>query len=373
MIVKRIISGFTISTIIFFIISCGRGQTTGQLQQQTAPAEYPTATVHTQDTVVFSEYPAIIRGQEDIEIKPRVDGFIEAIYVDEGAVVRQGQRLFSINSPQTVQMLATAQQTLISAQTQVNTARLNVDRMRPLAEKGIISNVQLQTLENSYQAALATQAQAEAQVASAQAMSGWLNVTSPVDGVIGSIPYRQGSLVSSANVLTTVANTENIYAYFSLNEKGLMDLLASLPGTTDAERIRQIPEVTLILADGSVYPQKGRVETISGVIDVTTGSANLRARFPNPRGVLRSGTSGRVQIPQELHNVMVIPQKATFNIQDRTLVYRVQGDSVVQKVISVLPIPGGQDYAVTSGLAEGDRIATDGIATLNNGQRIVVR
>lgn len=370
MIVRRIISG---CTVILLIVSCGRNQTAIPGQQQAQPADYPTAIVHTQDTIVYTEYPAIIRGQEDIEIKPRVDGFIEAIYVDEGAVVRRGQRLFSINSPQTVQMLTTAQQTLISAQTQVNTAKLNVDRMRPLAEKGIISNVQLQTLQNSYEAALATQAQAEAQLSSARAMSDWLNVSSPVDGVIGTIPYRQGSLVSSANVLTTVANTENIYAYFSLNEKNLMDFLADLPGRTDAERIQQIPAVTLILADGSIYPEQGRIETISGVVDVSTGSASLRARFPNTQGLLRSGTSGRVQIPQVLQNVMVIPQKATFSIQDRTLVYRVQGDSVVQKVVDVVPIPGGQDYAVTGGLQEGERIAVDGIATLSHGQKIIVR
>lgn len=367
MTVKQIVSGLT---VILIISSCGQKQTVSQ--QQVTPAAYPTTVVNYQDTVVYSEYPVVIRGKEDIEIKPRVDGFIERIYVDEGATVKLGQILFSINSPQSVQTLATAQQTLITAQTQVNTAKLNVDRMRPLAEKGIISNVQLETLQNSYQAALATQAQAEAQLSSAQVMSGWMNVTSPVDGVIGTIPYRQGSLVSSNNVLTTVANTENIYAYFSINEKGLMDLLSQLPGNTDAERIQQIPETTLILADGSVYPQKGQVETISGVIDTSTGSANLRARFPNDRGVLRSGTSGRIQIPQPLRHVIVIPQKATFSLQDKTLVYRVQGDSVVQKVVEVVPIPGGRDYAVTGGLLEGDRIAIDGIATLTQGQLISI-
>lgn len=367
MISKKIFIGLTITALIS---ACGQRQATNQ--QQAAPAEYPTAVVHYQDTVVYSEYPVIIRGQEDIEIKPRVDGFIENIYVDEGAIVRQGQRLFSINSPQSVQTLATAQQTLISAQTQVNNAQLNVDRMRPLAEKGIISNVQLETLQNSYESALATQRQAEAQLASARDMSSWMNVTSPVDGIIGTIPYRQGSLVSSANILTTVANTENIYAYFSMNEKGLMDFLNSLPGNIDSERIQSIPDVTLVLADGTIYPEKGRVETISGVIDSSTGSANLRARFPNTRGIIRSGTSGRVQIPQTLHNVIVIPQKATFNLQDKILVYRVQGDSVVQKVVTVVPIPGGIDYAVTGGLEQGDRIATDGVATLNQGTKIKI-
>lgn len=355
---------------ILLLISCGGNQNTQTTQQQAAPATYPTAVVHRQDTTVYSEYPVVIRGQEDIEIKPRLDGFIEAIYVDEGATVREGQRLFSINSPQTVQALATAQQAIVSAQTQVNTARLNVERMRPLAEKGIISNVQLETLENSYQAAQATLAQAEAQATGAEEMRSWMTVTSPVDGVVGTIPYRQGSLVNSANTLTTVANIENIYAYFSLNERSIMELMSSLPGNTDAERINNIPEVTLILPDGTVYPETGRVETIAGIIDPATGSANLRARFPNTHDILRSGNSGRIRIPQQLSDVIVIPQKATFNLQDKTLVYRVQGDSVMQKVITVVPIPGGQDYAVTDGLQEGERIAVDGIATLSNGQRI---
>jgi len=366
--IKQFICGFSVSLAL---MACGNKQNAA-MQQQAAPSAYPTEVVQRQDTIIYSEYPALIRGQEDIEIKPRLDGFIDAIYVDEGAVVKRGQRLFEINSPQTIQMVTAAQQTLISAETQVNTAKLNVDRMRPLAEKGIISGVQLQTLENSYQAALATQIQAEAQVANAQATRGWMTVTSPVDGVVGTIPFRQGSLVNSANTLTTVANIENIYAYFSLNEKSLLDLLGSLPGNTDAEKINNIPDVTLILADGTVYPEKGKVETISGIIDTNTGTAGFRARFSNPRGILRSGISGKVQIPQTLDNVIVIPQKATFNLQDKTLVYKVQGDSVVQKVITVVPVPGGQDYAVTGGLEPGERIATDGVATLNNGQKIIV-
>lgn len=348
------------------VCSCGSKQNSGT-QDSTV---YPTMIAQAQDTIVFVEYPAVIKGQEDIEIKPRLEGVIEAIYVDEGSTVSKGQKLFKINSPQTVQLLATAQQALKSAQSQLNTAELNVDRMSKLAEKGIISDVQLQLHQNAYQTALAAEAQAKAQVVNAEHASSWMTVTSPVDGVVGTIPYRLGSLVTTSTKLTTVANIENVYAYFSLNEKILMNLFKNLKGNTDAEKISQIPEVTLVLADGTVYQEKGKIETISGVINTSTGSANFRAKIPNRSGMLRSGTSGKIQIPQRLNRVSVIPQKATFDIQDKTLVFMVEGDSVSQKIIDIIPIPGGVSYAVTGGLNPGERIVIDGVATLRNGQKI---
>lgn len=357
-------------SLLLIMSSCGSKQNTSQNTQEA----YPTIVVQTQDTTVFVKYPTVIKGQEDIDIKPRLEGVIEEIYVDEGAVVKKGQKLFRINSPQTVQMLASAQSALTSAQAQVNTARLNVDRMNGLAEKGIISDVQLKLYQNAYLSATATEDQAQAQVANALATSNWMTITSPVDGRVGTINYRLGSLVNTNTTLTTVANIENIYAYFSLNEKKLMDLFQILKGQTDAEKIKQIPEVTLVLADETVYPEKGRVETISGVINTSTGSANFRAKFANRSGILRSGTSGEVLIPQALENILVIPQKATFDIQNKKLVFVTQGDSmVVQKTIDIVPIPGGESYAVTNGLRAGERIVTDGVATLKNGQLINIK
>lgn len=351
------------------LISCGNKQE----EKQEAPASvYPTLVLSTQNAQLESVYPVTIKGQEDIEIRPRVDGFIEAIYVDEGAVVRKGQTLFKINSPSSKQALMTAEASVSSAEATLNTARLNVDRFRPLAEKGIVSNVQLQTYENSYLAAKATLEQAKATLYSARATESWTNVTSPVDGVVGAITYRQGSLVDKGNVLTTVANTSNVYAYFSLNEKDLLEFLKNAEGKTQAEKIKNMPEVTLVLADGSVYPEKGKIGTIAGVVNVSTGSAGFRAEFPNPQGLLRSGTSGKISIPQHLNDVYVIPQKATFNQQDKVLVYKVQGDSVQQALITVSTMPDGKNYAVTSGLNAGDRIVTDGVATLMNGKKIKV-
>lgn len=350
------------------LISCGKKS--GEVRSDTVLQEYPTITVNKQDATLQTIYPVTIRGKEDIEIRPRVDGFIDAIYIDEGSVVKKGQSLFKINSPQSEQALTTAQAALEAAEAQVNTAKLNVDRFRPLAEKGIVSQVQLETYQNAYTSALASKAQAEASVKNAKATLGWTNVTSPVDGVVGAIPYRQGSLVNNQHVLTSVANTSNVFAYFSLNEKALSEFLEVLEGETQAEKIKHAPQVILTLADGTVYPEKGTIETITGTVNITTGSANFRAEFPNKQGQLRSGTSGTLSIPRVLERVIVIPQKATFAQQDKVLVYKVQADSVIQRIISVLPTPDGKSYAVTGGLDEGDRIVTDGIATLSNGKKI---
>ncbi|MBD8348072.1 MULTISPECIES: efflux RND transporter periplasmic adaptor subunit [unclassified Dysgonomonas] len=356
--------------VALLLVSCGNSKQ--EAPKQEAPV-YPTTVLSEQNTVLETVYPATIKGQEDIEIRPRIDGFIDAIYVDEGALVRKGQALFKINSPQSEQALLSAQAAVNSAQAALNTAQLNVERIRPLAQKGIVSNVQLETTENAYESSKAAFAQAQATLSNAKATMGWTSVTSPVDGIVGSIPYRQGSLVDKSYVLTTVANTNNVYVYFSLNEKDLMDFLQKAPGKTQAEKIKNMPELSLILADGTVYPEKGKISTISGLVNTTTGSVNFRADFPNPHGLLRSGTSGKISIPRHLENVLLVPQKATFAQQDKVLVYKVQGDSVVQTPITVLQTPGGQEYAVTAGLSAGDRIVADGVATLTNGKKIKVQ
>jgi len=356
------------SALILLTSSCGKQQTANQETVQ----KYPVAVVNQQNVELLSVYPATVKGQEDIEIRPRIDGFIDAIYVDEGSAVKKGQALFKINSPQAEQALTTAQAQVKSAQAQVNTARVNVNRIRPLAEKGIVGNVQLETAEDSYQTAMAALAQAEGALKNAQATMSWTNVTSPVDGLIGEIPYRQGSLVNASNVLTTVANTRNVYAYFSLNEKELSNYLNTLEGNTQAEKIKNAPAVILRLADGTEYEHKGKIETITGSINTTTGSANFRAEFPNKDGELRSGTSGNISIPRHLDNVIVIPQKATFAQQNKTLVYKVQGDSVIQKTVEVLPTPDGKGYVVMNGLNPGDKIVSDGIVTLSHGKKIAI-
>jgi len=287
--------------------------------------------------------------------------------------VKKGQALFKINSPSAEQLLRTAQAAVESATAQKNTAQLNVDRFTPLAEQGIVSQVQLDTYKNAYLSALAALAQAQAQKTNAEAQISWTNVSSPVDGVVGSIAYRLGSLVNNGNVLTTVSSAQNVFAYFSLNEKDMVSLLDRLPGKNQAEKINNLPAVSFKMADGSIYNEKGKIKTITGLVDVTTGTVTLRAEFPNAKGMLRSGFSGNVIIPKDVNSAIVIPQKATFTRQDKYLTYKVQGDSVVSTLISVVPTPDGMSYVVTNGLSNGDRIVSDGIATLADGKKIIVK
>lgn len=340
--------------------------------QEKTQKEYPVMVMKKQDANMYSVYPVTIKGQEDVDIKPRIEGYIEAIYVDEGSVVGEGQVLFKINSPSSEQALALAKATVSSEKAKVNTAKVDVERYRPLTAKGIISEVQLKIYENAYESAIASLEQANANERNARATLDWATVTSPVDGVIGAINYRKGSLVNNSSVLTAIANTLNVYAYFSLNERKLIDFLENVKGSTQAEKIKNIPPVSLILSDGAEYDEKGRIETITGTVDITTGSVNFRAEFPNQSGKLRSGTSGKVIIPKTLYDVCVIPQKATFSQQDKILVYKLENETVSQQIISVQPMPNGHDYAVTAGLSGGDIIVSDGIATLRNGMKIPV-
>jgi len=367
---KKIVLG---ATALLVMASCGNKNANPLAQQDTSPQEYPTMVLAKQNVELETVYPVSIKGQEDIEIRPRIDGFVEDIYVDEGSVVAKGQPLFRINSPSSVQAVNTAQAAVKSAQAQVAIAELNVARIRPLAEKGIVSPVQLNTFEKTYKSTEASLEQAKATLKNAEATLSWTVVTSPVNGIVGSIPFRLGSLVNSSNILTTVSSTSNVFAYFSINEKELVTLLEGLDGKTQAEKINKLPEVSLIMADGTVYSEKGKIKTITGQVNVTTGSVNLRADFPNKQGILRSGFSGRVSIPKHMDNVLLIPQKATFTQQDKYLTYKVQGDSVVNTMISVIPTPDGKNYVVTEGLQEGDRIVEDGIITLSNGKKIIVK
>ncbi|MGE4586469.1 MAG: efflux RND transporter periplasmic adaptor subunit [Mangrovibacterium sp.] len=350
---------FILGGLVFVMLSVScKSKQSGQMQP-VKPKQYATKTLQPEKVILQSVFPAVLRGQEDIEIKPRIDGYIEAVYVDEGASVSKGQALFKINSPSSVKALE-------EAWASYNTAKLDVERLRPLAEKNIISKVQLESYENSLDAAKATLEQAKATM-------GWVTVTSPVDGVVGTISYRLGSLVDNSSVLTTVANTSPIFAYFSMNEKELYDFMGKWEGKTKAEKIRNMSDVKLVLSNGTEYDEPGRIETISGVVDQTSGSVNIRASFPNARGLLLSGASGKVIIPQNIEDALVITQKATFSQQDKTIVYKVQGDSAVQKAITVEATPDGKSYVILSGLSTGDKIVTDDIISLSNGQKIKIQ
>lgn len=354
---------------LLLLVSCNNKQT----QVETATPELKTMVATKQSVELSRTFAATIKGSDDAEIRPRIDGYIEKVYAEEGATVRKGQPLFLINSPSAQQQLRTAEAALESAKAKVSTAKLNVDRTRPLAADGIVSSVQLQTYENAYQTELAALAQAQATLDNARATVSWTRVESPIDGIVGRINFRIGSLVNASNTLTTVANTKSVYAEFSLNEKDLADWLNGLEGKTQAEKIKNIPPVMLKLKNGTVIEEKGKIETIAGVIDVATGSANLRAEFPNPNGIIRSGNSATIIIPEYLENTIVIPQSITSALQDKVIVFKLVNDTARQTVIDVASTPDGKQYAVTGGLEVGDKIISEGLATVRNGMKVIER
>lgn len=347
--------------------ACGNKQ---QTQQPSLP-EYAVVTVEPQPVILNSSYPATIRGKQDIEIRPNVSGFITKLCVDEGAKVRKGQALFIVDQVQYQEAVNVARAAVNVAKANVATARLTTDNKRQLAKKNIISQYDLEMAENALASQKAVLAQAEAQLVDAEKNLSYTTVTSPSDGVVGVIPFRVGALVSPSMTtpLTTVSDISKMYVYFSMTEKQLLEMIRQ--GGSSEEVLEKMPQVELRLADGSVYPEKGKIETVSGVIDQTTGAVSVRASFHNPRHLLRSGGTGAILIPSKIENALMIPQKATYEIQDKKFVYVVERDSTLKNTeIQVFNLDDGRHYVVTSGLQPGDKIVIEGVGTLRNGVRI---
>jgi membrane fusion protein (multidrug efflux system) len=335
--------------------------------------DYKVLTVETRSATLNNDYPASIQGQQNIEIRPRIEGYIEKIFVDEGAVVKAGQPLFKINDPQYEQAVRTATAGIKTAEAQVSTAKLAVVKVKPLVEKDIVSKYELESAQYTYASAQASLAQARAALVNARVNLGYTTVTSPVNGVVGSIPFRLGSLVNSASTdpLTTVSSIGNVYAYFALNEKLLLDFTKGSSETTFAKKLSALPAVSLLLSDGSAYTEKGKIETVNGLINTATGSVNIRARFPNPKGIIRSGSSVTVRIPNSLKDVILIPQSATFELQDKLFAVTVGKDGKTKNVnLTVMENTAGNFYVVESGLKVGDQIVLEGVSSLKDGTQI---
>ncbi len=362
------LSAFIIPTLLL-LSSCGENKGTDNAAGNQV-MDFPVITIQPQSITLNSRYPATIEGEQNIEIRPKVDGFIEKIYVDEGATVRKGQPLFLINAPQYEQGVRSARATIQIAEAGVNSAQMEVNKIRPLVEKNIISRYQLEGAQFDLETQKAQLAKAKADLVNATTNLGYTEITSPVNGVIGTLPYKIGSLVSSntAQPLTVVSNITNIYAYFSINEKEALEISGKFNGTLTKASLAAMPPVSLILANGVQFPYPGKIETTSGLINTSTGSISVRANFPNPDNTIRSGSSGVVTIPITYESAIVIPQKSTYEIQGKRFVYIVQDDkSVVSKPITVLRNNDGQFYIVTEGLSVGDKIAMEGLATLRDG------
>ena len=346
--------------------SCGNGNN-GEAK---AP-EYAVITAQATTAHVTNSYPATIKGKQDVEIRPMVSGFITKLHVDEGSVVKKGQVLFTIDQVQYRAAVETAKASVATADAALKTQELTTQNNRELNKRGIVSDYQLSTSENQLAQAKASLAQAKAALVNAERNLEYTEVTSPSDGIVGQVPYRVGSLVSPsiATPMTTIADNSEMFAYFSMTERQLLQMIRE--GGSYKDILAKMPEIQLQLIDGSIYPDSGRVETISGVIDPTTGSVSMRALFPNAHNVLRSNSTGNVIFPNILPDVILVPQSATTDIQDKKFVYVVQADNTVKNTeIQVYTLNDGQNYYVTGGLKAGDKIVIEGVQAIKDGQAI---
>ena len=361
---KITISALALSVLTLGLtaVSCSSGgeQNAAAAQQQVPKLKVETVEYSTSE--LNSYYPAIIKGRSDVDVRPMVSGFITKVYVDEGQRVSRGQTLFTIDPVQYEAAVESARQQVVSAEAALASAMTSERNTRMLHDKNIISSSQHDMAVDNVNIARSAVAAAKAALASAQKNPSYCVVKAPANGVVGSIPGREGTLSSPSGApLTTISDITQVYAYFSLTEKDLLDLTGNGVKTLDAA-LAAMPDVHLRLANGEMYPLAGRVATVSGVIDNTTGAASVRALFDNTNGMLRSGSTGQVVIPVRTPNAIVIPQKATYELQDRRFVYVLNDSNMtVSAPIEVLDVNDGQNFVVTSGLKPGDRIVIEGV------------
>lgn len=349
------------------LCSCGQKGNNGK----TAEEEYAVDVVRTASTSLTNSYPATLKGQEVTDIAAKVSGHIVKVYVQEGATVHKGQPLFAIDPTQYQAAVQQAAASVKVVQTSIATQKLTLENKKMLHDKQIIADYDYQLAQNQLATLEAQLAQAQAAYNAAKDQLSFCTVTSPANGVIGEIPLRVGSLVgpSLPTPLTTVASTGTMFAYFSMSEKDLLEM-SRQHGSKDAA-VKAFPNVQLKLVDGTIYDYPGTIQAISGVIQSATGSVQIRADFKNPQNILRSGGTATIIIPNQMSSALMVPQKATWAVQDKHFVYIVDKDNVARTTeITVLPEHDGTNYVVTSGLKEGDRIVIEGVAKLKDGTKI---
>ena len=354
-------------TLAAMLVSCGGKQGKPNFGDN----EYAVRTVSTTSTELETSYPATIKGVQDVEIRPKVSGFITKLCVKEGQNVKKGQLLFVIDNVTYEAAVRQAKAAVNSAKAQLNTAKLTYDNSKYLFDNNVIGSYELQSAKNSYETAQAALAQAQASYTSAKQNLDFCYVTSPANGVVGMLPYKVGALVcaSSQQPLTTVSDISSMQVYFSMTEKDLMDLAKTAGGMQAA--INEYPAVKLKLADNSIYGHEGHVAAVSGVIDPTTGSSQVRADFPNPGHILKSGGSGSIIVPHKDANAILVPQDAIVEVQNKHFAYILgTGNKVKYTEITIDPNNDGKNYIVTSGLKAGDKIVVSGVTALTDGQEI---
>lgn len=358
---EKMFKSLILTCILVLVTSCK------EQKRQTAGSDYKTQKVTLSDRTVYSTFSATIQGKQDVGVYPQISGLITAVLVKEGAAVKKGQTLFIIDQVPYKAALRTAKANVEVAEASVATAKMTVDSKEELFKENVVSQFDLQTARNSLRSANATLAQAQAELLNARNNLSYTVIKSPVDGIAGMSSYRVGDLVSSSmsSPMISVSDNSEMYAYFSMTEKQILALSRQNGSLTDA--LKAMPEVKLLLSDGSEYQEKGHIDAISGMIDTSTGSVTLRAVFPNSKNILRSGSTGNIKFPYTKKNCMVIPLTATYELQDKVFVYKVVDGKTQSTQVKVFEVNDGKEYIVESGLNMGDVIIAEGAGLLSNG------
>jgi membrane fusion protein (multidrug efflux system) len=348
------------------LYSCGSGnaQENAQQMQKALPTDF--IQVKSGNADVSTGYPGSIEGQDNVDIKAQVTGYLEAVYVREGQFVSKGQTLFRINPSVYNEQVNTNKAALKSALAAQETARLEVEKLKPLVEGKVVSDMQLKTAQASYKAASAQVAQAQSSLGSSKINANFTYIKAPVSGYIGRIPNRVGNLISpsDASPLTTLSNINTVNVYFSMNEADFISHSRAVAGGNTAENVE------LILADGSAYSLKGKLENASGNFDRNTGSIQMKAVFQNPDKLLRAGGTARVMIHNALNGVVKLPKTSVKDIQDRFFVYKLNGKDKVKMTQITVSGSTSQDYFIKEGVNEGDKIAINRIDALTDGAQV---
>ncbi len=337
------------------VLSC---QDKNNTPQGRPPLALPVVEVPLKTLTSYTAYPASIEGTINSAVRAKVPGYITQVFADEGEKVKKGQILFKLETQSLSQEAG-------AARANVNAAQVEVNKLKPLVDKGIISRVQLETAE-------ARLAQAKANYNSITANIGYATIRSPIDGYIGAISYRQGALVSPADPkpLTTISDIDEVFAFFSMNERDYLNFLQTTKGRALSDKIRNFPPVELLLVNGSIYEHKGRIETVTGQVNTSTGTVSFRATFPNPERILANGNSGNIRIPKTFENVPVVPEASTYEQQGRVYVYKVQGDTLAVSAPITISERVENLVIVESGINAGDKIVAQGVGKLRNETRI---
>jgi len=366
---KRIILGLTAITLLYSLYSCSPKQ---QAPQAPPPPALPVATIVTGTDTTYQEYPASIEGTVNVEIRPQVSGSLDKVFVDEGAFVSQGEPIFKINDLPYRAQLNNALASQHAMEAAVANAQLEIDKLTPLVENKVVSDYQLKTAKAAYQIAVANVEQAKANVSTAQINLGYTLIKAPVSGYIGRLLKKQGSLVAptDADALTLLSDVHNVHVYFSLGEKDFVAFKEQYPGTTLNDKLKQLPPVTLLLADDSEFGKQGNIDMIDGQFDKNTGAITLRASFPNAEGLLRSGNTGKVRLSLEHKDALIVPESATVDMQDKTFVFTVGDSSKIKKQAITIIGKNGDNYLVKDGIKVGDQIVLSGVDKLQEGMVI---